>query len=231
MSEIKELINVVNKQARKARMINTVLSIVVTLLVCISFYTTILAIDSKNEAMVERDAKEKALVISDSLKNKAEQLVENLRISEENLEGEKAKLELIKVAYDSIRQFQLQLLEERNNDELWQYTESVNTIEAYTDYLKVKGDNNHDVIGKIKSLMQKTGYVQIQESNGTMNIAPSVNGYGLYEAKSTRSIRHGVIGIDRNSERTGDVILQNQPFVILQDSIWSGRTRWAKIAF
>lgn len=231
MSEIKLLIAEITKNSKRSRMINNILWIIVALLMGVSFYTTILSIDSKNEALVERDAKEKALVVSDSLKRVAEELVEDLRISEENLQGEKDKLELIKIQYDSIRQVQLQLLEEVNRDELWEYTEQTNTIEAYTDYLKLKGDNGHNIIEKIKTLMQKTGYVQIQESNGTMNIEPSSNGEGLWIPKSTRSIRYGVIGKSRNSDRTGDVILKDQPFVILEDSIWSGRTRWAKIAY
>lgn len=119
---------------------------------------------------------------------------------------------------------------ENQSDELWEYTEKTNTIQAYTDYIKIKGPNDK-VIDKIKSLMRKTGYVQIQESNGTMNIIPSVKGSGLWEAKTARSIRYGVIGKSGNSNRTGDVILQKQPFVILQDSIMSGRTRWAEIAY
>lgn len=230
MSEIKQLITEINKNSKRSRLINNILWIVVSVLVIISFYTTLLAIESKNEVIVERDAKEAALIISDSLKNRAQELVEDLRIVEENLEGEKAELELVKVAYDSVRQVQLELLENQS-DQLWEYTEKTNTIQAYTDYLKIKGDNGHAVIGKIKSLMRRTGYVQIQESNGTMNIIPSSNEYGLWEAKSARSIREGVIGIDSRSKRTGDVILQKQPFVILQDSIWSGKTRWAKIAY
>ena len=231
MSDIKDLIRETNKTARRGRLINNILWVVVTCLVLVSFYASNLAIDAKKEAEAERDAKKIALVISDSLRNTAELLVENLRISEENLQGEKDKLELIKIQYDSIRQVQLQLLEEVNRDELWDYTEQTNTIQAYTDYLKLKGDNGHDIIGKIKSLMQKSGYVQIQESNGFMNIEPSENGLGLWKTKSARSVRYGVIGKSSNSNRTGDVILKEQPFVILEDSIWSGKTRWAKIAY
>ena len=231
MSEIKQLIAEITKNSRRSRMINNILWVIVTILVCVSFYTTLLSIESKNEAISERDAKEKALIISDSLKNRAEGLVEDLRISEENLQGEKDKLEQFKVQYDSLRQVQLQLMEEANRDELWDYTVETNTIEAYMDYLKLKGDNDHNVIDKIKALMTRTGYVQIQESSGKMHIEKSDIGYGIWIPKSARSIRHGVIGRNPNSNRTGDVIFKGQPIVILQDSIWSGKTRWAKIAF
>ena len=35
----------------------------------------------------------------------------------------------------------------------------------------------------------------------------------------------------RNTNRNGDVILKGQPFLILQDSLMSGKTRWAKISY
>ena len=234
MTERKDLIREIADRARKVQMINTLLSIVVTLLVCIAFYTTVWSLGLKKEAEVLLTEKTALLTEKTELLSVKDSLVETLKISEENLEGEKARLELVKVAYDSIRQVQLeqlQQLEESNIDELWEYAEKENTIQGYTDYLKLKGDNGRNVIDKVKTLMQNTGYVQVQESNGTLHIKPSPNGEGLWESKSARSIRYGVIGIDRNSKRTGDVILQNQPFVILQDSIWSGKTRWAKIAY
>jgi hypothetical protein len=64
-----------------------------------------------------------------------------------------------------------------------------------------------------------------------MLIEPS--GEGFWKSKSARSIRNGVIGVRsfRNTSRNGDVILKGQVFVILQDSIMSGKTRWAKISY
>jgi hypothetical protein len=227
MSDIKDLIKDTNKTARRGRLINNVLWIVVVCLVVTSLYATSLAIDSKKVAVSERDAKEQSLVLADSLRIKAEALVDNLKISEENLQGEKAKLETIKIKYDSIRQLTL-----NQSDDLWEYAEKENTIEAYNDYIKIKGINDN-VVNKIKTLLQNTGYVQIQESNGKVLISPINSQYGLWEANSARSIRYGVIGNTnyRNSNRNGDVILKGQPFVILEDSIMSGKTRWAKIAY
>jgi hypothetical protein len=244
MSEIRDLILETTKTTRKGRMINNVLWGVVTCLVLVAFYTTMLSIDLKKEAqeseqiaLNERDAKEKSFIIADSLKTIAEDLVVELEItniylatSEENLQGEKEKLEEIKVKYDSLRQVQLKQME--RGDDLWDYAKKENTIEAYSDYIKIKGSNN-DATNSIKKLLKKTGYVQIQESNGKILIELIDSKSGLWTTKSARSIRNGVMGLKqfRSTQRNGDVILEGQPFVILQDSIMSGKTRWAKIAY
>ena len=165
------------------------------------------------------------MVIADSLKRQAVAYADDLKISEENLQGEKEKLELIKVKYDSIREITL-----HQTDDLWEYAREENTIQAYADYVKIKGIND-EVVSKIKNLLQKTGYMQIQESNGYRLIEPINQEFGLWTTKSTRSIRHGVIGKDAFSSRNGDAILQGQPFVILEDSLMSGSAKWAKIAY
>ena len=244
MSEIRDLILETTKTTRKGRMINNVLWGVVTLLVLVAFYTTLLSIDLKKEAQAselialkERDAKEKSFIIADSLKTIAEDLVVELEItninlatSEENLQGEKEKLEEIKVKYDSLRQIQLELLEK--GDDLWDYAEKENTVQAYSDYIKIKG-SNEGATDNIKKLLKRVGYVQIQESDGTVLIEPIDSKSGLWATKSARSIRNGVMGLKEypNTQRNGDVILVGQPFLILQDSIMSGKTRWAKITY
>ena len=138
------------------------------------------------------------------------------------------KLEEIKVAYDSLRQVQLEQMEQ--GDELWDYAIAENTVEAYTDYIKIKGMND-DVYEKLTSLLDRTGYVQIQESNGNMLIEELEN--GLWSSKSARSIRYGVMGLKEfpSTNRNGDVILEGQPFIIIKDSLMSGKTRWAKILY
>jgi len=232
MSDIKDLIRETNKTARRGRLINNILWGVVTCLVLVAFYASFLAIDAKKEAVAERDAKEilltqkeELLIVADSLTRQAEELVAELEISEGNLQVEKDKLELIKVKYDSLREITI-----NKKDDLWEYAVQTNTLESYTDYVKIKGINE-DVVSRIKALLRKTGYMQIQESNGTILIEPINREYGLWTTKSTRSIRRGVIGISTNSNRNGDAILKEQPFVILEDSLWSGKTRWAKIAY
>ena len=236
MSEIRQLIGETIKVSRRNRMINTILWVVVFGLVLVALYTTFLSIESKQEAITERDAKNELLIVSDSLRVKAEALVFDLEVSEENLQGEKAKLEEIKIAYDSLRLVQLeqmtQITELDQGDELWDYAVKENTIESYTDYIKIKG-SNQEVYTKLESLLTNTGYVQIQESNGTMLIELKDDSSGLWASKSARSIRNGVMGLKTysNTERNGDVILEGQPFKIVQDSIMSGRTRWAKILY
>jgi len=232
MSDIKELIRETNKNAKKSRLINNILWGVVLLLMMVAMYTTMLSISTKNEAVAakneaisERDAKEKLLVVADSLRKHAQALVSDLEDSEGNLQIEKEKLELIKIKYDSLREITI-----NQKDDLWEYAVKENTLEAYNDYINIKGIND-EVVAKVKNLLRKTGYVQIEESNGNLLIEPVNREYGLWKTKSTRSIRYGVIGKSRNSARNGDAILKGQPFVILEDSLWSGKTRWAKVAY
>ena len=232
MSDIKELIRETNKNAKKSRLINNILWGVVLILMMVAMYTTTLAISTKNEAVAakneaikEKNAKEELLIVTNKLKIQAEGLVANLEISEGNLQGEKDKLELIKVKYDSLREIIV-----NQKDDLWEYAVKENTLEAYNDYVNIKGINS-EVVSKIKNLLRKVGYVQIEESNGNLLIEPINREYGLWKTKSTRSIRHGVIGKSTNSNRNGDAILKDQPFVILEDSLWSGKTRWAKVAY
>ena len=87
-----------------------------------------------------------------------------------------------------------------------------NTVQGYTDYIQIKG-SRQEAVDNIKSLLQKTGYVMIEESNGNVLIESA--GEGFWKPKSARSIRKGVIGVDKNSERNGDVIIKGQVFVIL----------------
>jgi hypothetical protein len=244
MSEIRDLILETTKTTRKSRMINNILWFVVTCLVLVAFYTTNLSYDLKKDAQAselialnERDAKERSLLIADSLRVKAENLVVELEItngdlaiSEENLQGEKAKLEEIKVKYDSLRQ--VQLAEMERGDDLWDYAVEENTVQSYSDYIKIKGTKD-EAVSSIKTLLHKTGYLQVQESNGTLLVQAVDTQSGLWTTKSARSIRNGVMGLKAypDTERNGDVILEGQPFVILQDNIMSGKTRWAKIAY
>lgn len=234
MSDIKDLIRETNKNSRRARLINNILWGVVTCLVGVAFYTSFLAFESKKDAEAERDAKEHLLVEKEELlveKEASLKLADSLKevaeLAQEDLELEKAKLETYKVELDSLRQLSL-----TQTDDLWEYAKEQNTLEAYSDYVRIKGVTQ-EVADNIKSLLTRVGYMQIQESNGNMLIEPMNRQLGLWTTKSARSIRNGVIGNPqyRNQSRTGDVVLQDQPFVILEDSIMSGRARWAKIAY
>lgn len=234
MSDIKDLIRETNRNSRRARLINNILWGIVTCLVGVAFYTSFLAFESKKDAEAERDAKEHLLVEKEGLlieKEASLKLADSLRLVAETAQGdlelEKEKLEAIKVKYDSIRELTL-----NQKDDLWEYAVRENTIEAYSDYVKIKGATEQ-VGDKIKSLLTRTGYMQIQESNSNMLIEPVNRQLGLWTTKSARSVRNGVLNNAnyRNQSRTGDVILNSQPFVILEDSIMTGKARWAKIAY
>ena len=234
MSDIKELIRENNRNARKSRLINNILWGIVIILVGVSFYTSFDAILAKKAAEESDRAKQVAILAQKkALKEKnaslklADSLVKQLKLSEEDLQMEKDKLELFKVKYDSIRELTL-----NQTDDLWEYAKRENTIESYTDYVNIKGVNE-EVANNIKSLLKRTGFMQIQESNGNMLIQAYHIDLGLWITKSARSVRNGVIGNPKysNQSRTGDVILKGQPFVILEDNIMSGKARWAKIAY
>lgn len=230
MSETRELIREISKSNRKTRLVNTILWVVVALLVGTCVYIANIAITQKQKTeellVKEQQLSEQLQTTNTKLAEQAEEL----RISEENLQVEKAKLEEIKISYDSIRQV---LLEEQNQDELWEMTVQQNTVQAYGDYIKVKGVNDK-VIEKLESLLTRTGYIQIQESDGTMLFERYLGrdaGLNLWTPTSTRSVRSGVIGKSSNSGRNGDAILAGQPVRIVEDSIYTGKARWAKIKY
>lgn len=222
MSEIREVIKQQQNSIKRSRIYGYIATAIIGVAVSITIFTTKQAID----------AKEIATNLNISLENSLELIKEKnieLEISEANLQGEKEKLELAKKQYDSLRQ---SVSKEKEN--LWNYTVEQNTLEAYTDYFNIRGEDEHDVVNKIRELLTRTGYVQIQESNGDMLFNPLSNtDNDLYVPKTARSIRSGVLGKDgkKSTERTGDVILEGQIVQIIQDSIMSGNSRWAKIKY
>ena len=222
LDELREVIKENQRSIKKSRIFGYILTGVLGIAVTIVFYTTKLAVE----------AEERATQLNTSLENSLEVIKEKnieLEISEANLQGEKEKLELIQKSYDSLRQ---SLAKEKEN--LWNYTVEQNTLEAYTDYLNIRGEDGHGVVDKIRTFLTRTGYVQIQESNGTMLFDPlSNNDNDLYVPKTARSIRKGVLGKggQQTVERNGDVILEGQIIQIVRDSIMSGNSRWAKIKY
>lgn len=223
MSESREAVREIIRASKRNRIINTVLWVFIFLLLGAGVYVTTIAVK-------ERKVSETLRIKSDSLLVVSEQRAESLRISEENLQFEKEKLEQVQVSYDSLRQV---LLEEQNQDELWDLTVAQNTVQAYGDYIKVKGINDN-VIEKLEILLTRTGYIQIQESNGTMLFQRFLGqdmGLNLWTPTSTRSVRNGVIGKSSNSGRNGDAIFAGQPIRIIEDSIYTGNARWAKIKY
>ena len=222
MSEVKELIREINKANKRSRIVGHILTAVVIILIGVAFYTTKISLDAKHDA-------EHATELVEQGKIRAEAIAADLKISQENLQGEKDKLEQIQVSYDSLRQ---SIIQEQQN--LWNYTTEQNTLEGYSDYLSIKGEDDHDVVDKIRPFLKSTGYVQIQDSNGEMLFDPLNNEEGdLWKPKSARSIRNGVVGKadQKTIARNGDVILEGQIIQIVDDSLMSGKSRWAKIKY
>ena len=66
------------------------------------------------------------------------------------------------MAYDSIRKLQLV-----KTDDLWEYALQENSIEAYSDYIRIKGVND-SVVSKLKTLFKNNSLINtnIFHSNG-----------------------------------------------------------------
>lgn len=218
MSKLKDRIEEINKTVQRSRRINNWLWVGVIILFGISIYFAIDAEISKEQAI---DNKEEALAARDSLK-----------LLEEDLQGEKNKLEEFKKKYDSLVKEKLE-----TNDDLWQYTVEANTFEAYMDYINIKGEqgiseHEDELNSKLNSFLNRTGYVQFQESNSNILFEPISfgNREDLYTPKSARSVRKGVIGVDKSYGRNGDVILEGQ-IVQVVETIPSGNSKWVKIKY
>ncbi|MBT8279968.1 MAG: hypothetical protein KJO16_00190 [Muriicola sp.] len=218
MSKLKDRIEEINKTVQKSRRINNILWVVVIVFVGTSIYFAIDAEISKEKAITKE---EEALAARDSLK-----------LLEEDLQGEKNKLEEFKKKYDV-------LVEEKlaTNDDLWQYTVEANTFEAYMDYINVKGEegiseHEDELNTKLNSFLNRTGFVQFQESSSNVLFEPMPFGDrdDLFTPKSARSVRKGVIGVDNSYGRNGDVILEGQ-IVQVVEYIESGNSKWAKIRY
>jgi hypothetical protein len=230
MAETKQIIQEVKKANRKATLVNTILWIVIALLVGAAGWVAHYAVTQKKQVEVllikEKDLADKLQITNDRL----EEQTEALQLSEENLLAEKSKLEQIQVSYDSIRQA---LLQEQSHDDLWELTLQKNTVQGYADYIKIKGVNEN-AVQMLDDKLTRTGYIQIEESNGNMLFKRFLGqdfGLNLWTPKSARSVRTGVIGKNKISERTGDVILEGQPIRVVEDSIYTGKARWAKIKY
>jgi len=223
MSEVRELIQQQKRASRNSRIYGYIATAIIGALVLATVYTTKISVEAKREAVKLNT--ELALYI-DEIKEKNIEL----EIAQDNLKGEKEKLELIQQQYDSLR---TKLLEKQNQDELWEYAKEQNTVQGYADYIKVKGTND-EVVNLLDSKLSRTGYIQIQESDGTMLFKRFLGqdyGINLWTPVTARSVRTGVIGKTKIAARTGDVILEGQPIRIIQDSIYTGGARWAKIKY
>ena len=213
MSKIQERIAEIDKASKKSRLINNILWVIVFGLVGLSGYFYLDALNSKKEAIANEE-------IAKIAKEEAEGLQHDL----ENLIAKNKKLEFDKV----------------NQDDLWNYAKEQNNIEAYVNYLEIKGNDSDkldSVSLKLNEFLKKSGFVQLLDSDGVTKYFSEYNKIpnrkDLWIASSARSVRGGVIGKDSKSKsaRNGDVILKDQIVAVEGDIIISGDATWAKINY
>jgi hypothetical protein len=215
MSKLKERIEEINRTVKKSRRINNVLWIVVGILVGVSVYFGITAEIQKN------NAKEQAR-ISDSLKIVADTLAFEAELAKAQI---KEKEEMKAKMLDSLLRDKYQ--------NAWESTKKINTLDAYAQYFQQYPDSVQKIQEAVETLFNEDGYVQIKDSKGPSfftKITTKVPVKNLYKAKSSRSVRNGIIGQSPNSSRNGDVILEDQ--IVQYDTvIKSGTAEWARIRY
>lgn len=227
MSKIQDRINEINRIARRSRLITTILAIVIVAFIVLTGWN-MKTISEKNET----------LRVNDSIIGSKN---DSLKFANDELIFLKDQIELKETAYKK----QLDSLIEIQNsgsEQLWEFTKSTNTVEAYyhfvqkqeEDGLEIAPDRILEIKANVLSLMDRTGWVQIKESNGTMlfdSLSQSIDDIGdVMTAKSARSVRLGVIGKHNPSSRNGDVISRGQ-YVIVLNKETSGNTEWAQIKY
>ncbi len=215
MTKIQDRINEINKIAKRSRMITTVLAVIIVAFIVLTAWN-ITTINSKNNS---------------------------LKVVNEELEYLKTNIEVKEIKYkNELSQLRDSIAEADPASNLWAYTKKTNSIDAYAKYIETERQNNSVVeperINEIKAavddLMDRKGWIQIQESNGT-KLFTELSGFidnvrDVRKAKSSRSVRNGIIGESGNSGRNGDVISKDQ-LVIVVTTKQSGKAVWAEIKY
>lgn len=224
MSKIQDRIQEIDKIAKRSRAIAIILSIVIIGFI-VATGLNLQTISVTNAKLVENET-----VIQ--LKN------DSLNDANEELVFLKTQIEANETKYkDELEELKAQMTS--GNEELWEFTKSDNTVNAYYKYIETKGVENiePEKIDEIKeailTLMNRNGWVQLKESNGNelfskSNVVGSIG--DVRSANSARSVRNGVMGIDSNSGRNGDVISKDQLVIVVELKL-SGSSEWAKIKY
>jgi predicted nuclease with TOPRIM domain len=228
MSKIQDRIQEIDKIAKRSRAIAIILSIVIIGFI-VATGLNLQTISVTNAKLVENET-----VIQ--LKN------DSLNDANEELVFLKTQIEANETKYkDELEELKSQMTS--GNEELWEFTKSENTVNAYYKYIETKGVENiepekiDEIKTSILALMNKGAdtkyWVQIKESNG-IELFDKITMFGNIRdvriAKSARSVRNGVIGVDSSSGRNGDVISKGQ-YVLVLDTKESGTTNWAQIRY
>ncbi len=215
MSSIGGKLKEVEKNAKRTRRITTILATIMIIFIALCVVLIILVDQANNNLAAEK------------------QKVENQRTQLENQNK-------ILAEKDALLTFQNKRLREVQGrlDEYWNQAVASNKINDYADYLSkaINGDEHYnDALVKMNELANKTGYVQITDSNGKQYLSPIKeldSDVQFYIANSDRSVRRGIIGDPNfsNSSRIGKTI-RNGDVVRLDKIIKSGEAEWGKIGY
>lgn len=208
MSSLSDEIKARERKAKKSSLITPILALI-TIIAIIGF------------AYLNNDLKETKAKLADKVVELDSTIVEldSTKLFLEKLIAERQKADLDKL---------------KGNSDIWRYTKEENTLEAYLNYLKIEPNTTKidSVNLALNKLLNKSGYVQIIESNGHELFKDSdLKGY--LSPVSARSVRRGVIGNKdfSNTSRNGDVILVGQ-IVKIEEEFGAGKVaKWAKIKY
>lgn len=231
MSKVQDRINQINKIARRSRIITTILAIIIIGFIIVTGWN-LNTITKKNIEITEKNEENAVLITRDS--------IQKINLTEKNRDLEFLKKEIEAKEQDYKKKLDSIIAESNSSGgEHWEYTVKTNTVASYYSYIETIGiaNINETRVTAIKSaileLMNYTDWVQIIESNGADLFSKSTvlsDFKDVRIAKSARSVRKGVMGLDKNSRRNGHIISKGQ-YIIVLETKKSGRTLWARIKY
>ncbi|MCX2719918.1 hypothetical protein [Lentiprolixibacter aurantiacus] len=204
MSKIKERIEEIERITRKSRRINNTLWVLVAIFVLASIGLGFYASAKAEEA---NDAK---ILLNDA----NEQLVESEKELQRKLDS------MVRVSVG----------------DLWQGAKTINTLKGYSSY-KAQNPNDsihgEDLIRAVNNLLNKSGYVQLIETNGNKlfeKVDLALDG-DFVKFNTDINVRNGAIGIDdcgsSNPTKTGVLVngktvrIKNRCEASGSESVWA----------
>jgi len=216
MSKIKERIIEIDKSAKRSRLIAIILGVIIIAFIVVTGY------------LINEQIKDKQII--ENKKAELQVKVDELTEAQKEL---KAKDLLLTSQNERLREVQGRL------DTYWEEAVRSDKIKDYADYLlkAIKGDKHYDeALIKMNELANKTGYVQITDSNGTPYLSPIKKidtDVTFYIAQKAMRVRRGVIGDPNfsNTSQIGNKVVKVNDVVRLDEIIKTGGAEWGKIAY
>ena len=216
MSKIKERIIEIDKSAKRSRLIAIILGVIIIAFIVVTGY------------LIYEQIKDKQII--ENKKAELQVKVDELTEAQKEL---KAKDLLLTSQNERLREVQGRL------DTYWEEAVRSDKIKDYADYLlkAIKGDKHYDeALIKMNELANKTGYVQITDSNGTPYLSPIKKidtDVTFYIAQKAMRVRRGVIGDPNfsNTSQIGNKVVKVNDVVRLDEIIKTGGAEWGKIAY